>query len=129
MSKSFFEKVKALKNLFKKILKSLPIKNKKMNLQVKINVSHDLDSSKEVVERLVNENVSTKLDHYLAKFWKTDAEGSLQIKVDKNKKWLFDGSLQATLDWQSFRTGREDFKNLDDLVNHLFDHLKEQLSK
>jgi len=46
-----------------------------------------------------------------------------------NKKNLFDGVLQATLDGQSFRYSREDYKNMDDLVNHLFDHFKEGLSK
>lgn len=99
-----------------------------MNLQVKIHVSQDLEVSKEVVERLVSENTSNKLDHYLAKFSKDDAEGTIEVKVDKNKKWLFNWVLNAVLDWKSYRSEREDFKNLDDLVNHLFDHLKEQLS-
>jgi hypothetical protein len=33
------------------------------------------------------------------------------------------------LDGQAYRFEREDYKNLDDLVNHLFDHFKEALSK
>ncbi|MFZ4461762.1 MAG: hypothetical protein ACOYN2_04510 [Patescibacteria group bacterium] len=28
-----------------------------------------------------------------------------------------------------YRSERDDYKNLDDLINHLFDHIKEQLSK
>nr|MDD3720301.1 hypothetical protein [Candidatus Gracilibacteria bacterium] len=100
----------------------------KMNLQVKIHVSQDLEVSKEVVERLVSENTSTKLDHYLAKFSKNDAEGMLEVKIDKNKKGLFDGVIHAKLDGNAYRSEREDFKNLDDLINHLFEHLKEQLS-
>lgn len=99
-----------------------------MELQVKIHVSQDLEVSKEVVERLVNDNVNTKLDHYLDKFNKTDATWTLEIKIEKNKKWLFNWILSALFDWSTFRSEREDFKNLDDLVNHLFEHLKEQLS-
>ena len=100
-----------------------------MLLQVKIHVSDDLTESKPIIERLVNENLWTKLDHYLNKFKKEDAEWILDLNVIKNKKWLFDAKLQVNLDWNSFRYEREDYKNLDDLINHLFIHLKEELSK
>jgi hypothetical protein len=45
-----------------------------MNLQVKTEVSDNMMDSKEVVERIVNENISTKLDNYLNKFNKKDSE-------------------------------------------------------
>jgi hypothetical protein len=32
------------------------------------------------------------------------------------------------LDWDVFRYERNDYKNLDDLINNLFDHFKEELS-
>jgi hypothetical protein len=32
------------------------------------------------------------------------------------------------LDWDTFRYERADYKNLDDLINNLFDHFKEELS-
>ncbi len=99
-----------------------------MEIQVKMHIGNDLSESKEVVERLVWENLNNKLDQYLNKFTKENAEGIIDISVDKNKKWLFDGKVQANLDWESFRSEREDFKKLDDLINHLFDHLKLQLS-
>ncbi len=98
-----------------------------MELQVKIHVN--ADEAKNVVERLVSENLKNKLDNYLKKFnSKEDAEGEIDVKIDKNKKELFDWVIQATLDWKSYRYSREDYKNLDDLVNHLFDHFKEELS-
>ena len=101
-----------------------------MNLQVKIHTGTEVDFSKEVVERLVQENLNSKVDNYLKQFdKKDDAEGILELKIDKNKKNLFDGILQATLDGKSFRYSREDYKNMDDLINHLFDHFKEGLSK
>lgn len=72
--------------------------------------------------------MKTKLDNYLKKFDWEDAEGMIDVSVDTNKKWLFDGKVQANLDGKSFRFEREDYKNLDDLLNHLFDHFKEALS-
>lgn len=100
-----------------------------MKLVVNIHSGKELNGSKEVVERLTHRNIDTKLDHYLKKFGKADAEGKIDVKCDKNKKWLFDGTIQANLDGKSFRVHREDYTKLDDLVNHLFDHLKEDLSE
>lgn len=100
-----------------------------MNIKILLHVSKDLDDSKEVVERLVKENLENKLDHYLKQFKKEDSEWTIDLKVEKNKKWLFNAVIQANLDGQSFRYEREDYKKMDDLINHLFDHFKEELSK
>lgn len=99
-----------------------------MKIQLIQHIGPDLSVSKEVIERLIEENMRTKLDNYLKKFSKEDAEGKIDIKIDKNKKWLFDASIQAKLDGKAFRFEREDYKNLDDLLNHLFDHFKQALS-
>lgn len=98
-----------------------------MNVQTIVH-TNDPEHLKEVLERLVEVNISSKLSGYLDKFGKEDAEGIIDVTVDKNKKSLFDGKIQATLDGKSFRYEREDYKNMDDLVNHLFDHFKESLS-
>ena len=98
-----------------------------MEVQVIIH-TNDENHTKEVITRLVEQNISTKLDHYLQKFTKDDAEGMIDVTVDKNKKGLFDGKIQSSLDGKSFRFEREDYKNMDDLINHLFDHFKEALS-
>jgi len=90
--------------------------------------TNDEEHTKEVMTRLVETNMSTKLDNYLKKFDKPDAEGIIEVTVDKNTRGLFDGKIQANLDGSSFRFEREDYKNLDDLVNHLFDHFKQALS-
>lgn len=100
-----------------------------MEVQIKIHIGNDLTDSKEVIERIVWENLKTKLDQYLNKFDKKDAEGIIEITTEKNKKGLFDGKIQANLDGKTFRFEREDYKNLDDLINHLFEHFKEALSK
>jgi len=97
-----------------------------MNIQVKVHVNSD--TSKEVVERLVNENLNNKLDNYLKKFEWQNKEWTIEMKIEKNKKDLFNAILNVNLDGNIFRYSREDYKNLDDVINHLFDHLKEELS-
>ncbi len=99
-----------------------------MEIQIKIHVGNELVESKEVIKRLVGENLNNKLDVYLNKFNKDSAEWIIDISVEKNKKWLFNWKVQANLDWNAFRFEREDYKKLDDLINHLFDHFKEALS-
>lgn len=98
-----------------------------MNIQIIIHTNDEVHT-KDVLFRLVETNMNNKLADYLKKFNKEDAEGKVEVTVDKNKKELFNGKIQANLDGKSFRFEREDYKNLDDLVNHLFDHFKEALS-
>jgi hypothetical protein len=100
-----------------------------MEIQIKIHIGNDLTKSKEVVERLVSENLNKKLDQYLNKFDKDTSEWIIEVTTEKNKKSLFNWVVQANLDGNSYRFEREDYKNLDDLINHLFDHFKEALSK
>ena len=98
-----------------------------MEIQIKIHVN--ADEAKEATERLVKENLENKLDNYLKKYdSKENAEGTIEVKIEKNKKDRFDWIVQATLNGESFRYSREDYKKLDDLINHLFDHFKEELS-
>lgn len=87
------------------------------------------EESKEVVERLVEENLSHKLSDYLKKFDKEDVEWILEIDISKNKKSLFVWKLKINIDGKSFRYEREDYSRLDDLVNNLFQHFKEELAK
>lgn len=89
---------------------------------------HAPDESKKVVERLVWENLDKKLNSYLNRFDREDVVWNIAVKVEKDKKWLFVWILQINIDWKSFRYEREDYKNLDDLVNNLFDHFKEELA-
>ena len=100
-----------------------------MELKVTIH-TNDEEHTKEVLERLVSENIENKLDSYLKKFEaKVDAEWELILDIEKNKKDSFNGSLRWKFDSKDFHFSREDFIKLDDLVNHLFDKLKLELSK
>lgn len=98
-----------------------------MLLQKKIQISK-LENDRSVIERLVDENVEGKLDAYLKKF-KEGTECALDVRISGNKKGNFNGSVQLDADGIKYRSERDDYKKLDDLINHLFDHVKEQLSK
>ena len=99
-----------------------------MEIQIKTHRWDDWVESKEVVDRIIKENLNNKLDNYLNKFKKDTSEWIIEVSVDKNSRWLFDWKVIANLDWKSFRFEREDFKKLDDLINHLFDKFKIDLS-
>ncbi|OIP53627.1 hypothetical protein AUK10_02190 [Candidatus Gracilibacteria bacterium CG2_30_37_12] len=99
-----------------------------MKLEKKIqlkNVEHD----RGVIERLVEENLTGKLDAYINKLDGEDTEGEIGLVVEKNKTNRFNGILNVSIDGKTFHYAREDYKSLVDLVNHLFDHLKEDLGK
>lgn len=97
-----------------------------MDLQINI---HAWAESKSIVTRLVQENLENKLNSYLKKFDKESTKIIVTLKTEKNKKDLFNGKLQITIWWKNYIYEREDYKKLDDLVNHLFDHFKEELAK
>ncbi|MDD2917110.1 MAG: hypothetical protein PHH70_04675 [Candidatus Gracilibacteria bacterium] len=99
-----------------------------MKLEKKIQLKN-LEHNKEVVERLVDENLSGKLDTYLQRMDGESVEGTISLVLEENKIGRFNGTLNVTIDGKVFHYEREDFKKLDDLVNHLFDHLKEDLGK
>jgi hypothetical protein len=100
-----------------------------MEIKIITHIWDSLMNSKEVIDRLIEENLKNKLDWYLKKFEaKEDAEWTIELKADRNTRDLFDWTLQINLDGKSFRYSREDYKNLDDLINNLFTHFKEELS-
>jgi hypothetical protein len=45
-----------------------------MEIQLKTHIGNELNHSKDVINRLVDENLNKKLDVYLNKFKKDDAE-------------------------------------------------------
>jgi len=100
-----------------------------MKINTQIHLNDAIEHNKEVIERLVEANLNSKVSAYLKKYEdKKDAEGNIELKIEKNKKDLFNGKLIAKLDKDEFIFEREDYENLDDLINNLFKHLKEELS-
>lgn len=100
-----------------------------MELKVQIHLNDQIQHDKEVVERLVETNLNSKVSGYLKKYeWKADATWTIDVKLEKNKKDLFNGKLIAELDRDEFVFEREDYDDLESLINNLFKHLKEKLS-
>lgn len=86
-----------------------------------------LEHDKPVVERLIAENLSGKLDTYFRKF-KTEPEDLMELWLE-SKDNRFNGKLSVKIGGKDWRYSRESYRKLDDLVNHLFDHLKGSLSE
>ncbi len=101
-----------------------------MELTTLIHTNPEAEASREVIDRLVNINLGTKVSAYLKKYdSKADAVGNIDIKINKNaQNHKFSWKLIAKLDSDDFIFEREDYDNLDDLINNLFKHLKESLS-
>ncbi len=99
-----------------------------MELKIQKNLQKIKPQDHEAIDRLIEANVSGKLDSYLKRYGKEDQEIRLSLTLEENKKGEFDGSLRIQADSRDFASKREDFKLLADLVNHLFDHVKLQMA-
>lgn len=79
---------------------------------------------------LIDLNITKKIDSYLKKYYnKKDCDLVFNINIEKNKKWKFESTFQFVIDWEKIiYRNDQPFKNVDDLVNHAFDHLKRALS-
>lgn len=96
-------------------------------LIIQIDTSAEYD--REVIHRLVNTAMG-KVDSYLKKYEnKPDATVRIEFFIKKNVDDSFHGKLRAHIDGETILFDRENFRKLDDLINHAFQHLKEQLAK
>lgn len=89
-------------------------------------VVHADESARSAAERLARENLDTKLDSYLASF--ADKEIHVDLKITTHNP-SYSGILNVSITPDSWHYERERYEHLDDLINHLFDKLKENLSK
>lgn len=87
----------------------------------------DYAVERESIEIIIQNNLSGKLDSYLKKLHKSEepirVELTLKRETDGQSAW----KLVITVDKKSYRSERENFNNLHDLVNHLFGHVKDQM--
>ncbi len=85
----------------------------------------------EDIKKLVEKNLTGKLDRYLKSILdnKEDAEIIIDISIKKNKQWKYEWSFRFDIDGKLIVYHNDvPFKNINDLVNHAFDHLKQSLS-
>ena len=88
-------------------------------------IDKDLEHDREVVERIAGKNVEGKLSGYLKKYSPEETSIELFIEGQRNQ---FNGKLHVNLGGEIHHFARESYQNLDDLINNLFQHLKEALS-
>lgn len=89
-------------------------------------VVHADEAARSVTERIAHENLDTKLDAYLASF--ADKEVHVDLKITTHDP-SYSGVLNVKVAHEVWHYERERYERLDDLINHLFDKLKENLSK
>lgn len=92
------------------------------------NITENLQSD---LKKLIQYNIDHKLDTYL-KSYHPDAECDIDVSLDKIRQSLYIWSLNVKLDgqWYYFDIDQDTpFKNPEDLISHLFTHLKEKMSK
>lgn len=104
------------------------------NIDDRIKVSYTMkdiaEATQKSIKEMVQKNLNMKIDSYLMKYLKTeDSEWTLDIKIEKNKKGNYNGNFNFQLTGVEVIYKRENFKKIDDLVQHFFDHAKEQLGK
>jgi hypothetical protein len=105
-----------------------------MNIEQIIHAS-DFSVERELIDREVEKNINGKLDAYLKKYDKTDSIVRIEVFFTRDKKKAersqstVSGKIKLTADGKNFLSEREGFEKLEDLIHHLFTHIKEQLAK
>jgi uncharacterized membrane protein len=84
---------------------------------------------REYIDSVVAKNLNERLDSYLKKYEKDGGEGRVELTLTRAKHEKFNGKLSLWLDGKTFRSDREDFQKFDDLIDHLFIHIKDQMDK
>lgn len=87
----------------------------------------DYTVERESIEIIIDNNLSGKLDSYLKKLHKSEEPIRVELTLKRETDGQAAGKLVITVDKKSYRSERENFDNLHDLVNHLFGHIKDQM--
>ncbi len=87
----------------------------------------DYPTERESIEIITKNNLTGKLDSYLKKLHIGDNPIRVELTLKREKDGKSTGKLTITVSGKSYRSERENFDNLHDLVNHLFGHVKDQL--
>ena len=100
---------------------------------IKINVNYKFENLTEPVQETISDLLqkwfTKKLDKYLEKAVdKNNPQAHLNVILKKTDKW-YDGNFNFKIWNTNIIYKREGFKNIVDLVNHFFDHAKEEISK
>ena len=87
----------------------------------------DYPTERDSIEAIIDKNLSGKLDSYIKKLHKWAESIRVELTLKRENDGKASGKLIIILNMKSYRSERENFDNLHDLVNHLFGHIKDQL--
>ncbi len=87
------------------------------------------ENEKSFLQTEIEKNLSGKLDTYI-RSCVTEENDSVRLEAFfERAKTGFNGKLILSVPGNTYRSERENFEKLDDLVSHLFSHLKTQMAK
>lgn len=89
----------------------------------------DHSVEKESISIIVEKNLQGKIDTYIRKHAKPESTIRVELSLKRENDNQSAGKLIISFEGKSWRSERENFDNVHDLVNHLFTHLKDQLAK
>lgn len=98
-----------------------------MNNEIIVHAS-EFQNEAEFINGEVNKNIVGKLDAYIKKHSKEWDVIRTEITLKRDKAWS-SGKLEVSFPGHSYRSARENYTKLDDLINHLFVHIKEQMAR
>jgi hypothetical protein len=87
------------------------------------------EATRTSLHEYINKDLHGKLDSYIKKHEKPNSPVRVELTVKHAKEKSFDGKLVVTVGHAQYRSEREAFRDLKDLVFHLFTHVKEQMAK
>ena len=86
------------------------------------------DVERDSIDSWIESNLEGKLDSYIRKHEKPNSPVWVELTL-KRESDGHTGKLVLSVGPKSYRSEREHFDSLDDLVNHLFTHVKDQMAK
>ena len=89
----------------------------------------DYSVEKESLRIIIEKNLSWKMDTYIRKYKQPNSPIRVELTVKKENDGQAQWKLILTVGTTSYRSERENFDSLSDLVNHLFTHVKDQMVK
>jgi hypothetical protein len=96
-----------------------------MNTEIILHIP-DFSNEREFIENEVHKFLGGKLDTYLKKMLHGDEKLRVELTLTRDKQGTTGKLIVSTLQ-KTLRSERENFAKLDDLIAHLFTHIKDQL--
>ncbi len=98
-----------------------------MNTEIIVHAS-EFQNEAEYIRTEIEKNLAGKLDAYIKRTANEGDKIRTELTLTRDKLGTT-GKLEVSFPGNTFRSSRENYAKLDDLINHLFVHIKEQMAK